>query len=159
MNIYDPLISPAYLLNEQLARQVFDTLPQDGPVVLIVDRAGHHWPSDSQAFAELQISDSFLNELGARIDDGTEPVITQTGKCTVVAAELATEKTRCGYVALILAGDRPEHAIASIDLLEIIISQVSLIAKLIEKNVLLYELQSRYAPGTPQYVQREAALN
>ncbi len=159
MNIYDPLVSPAYLLNEQVARQVFEALPDGGPVVLIMDRAGHHWPSDSHAFAELHISDVFLDELGGRIDDGTEPVIAQTGKCTIVAAELATERTRCGYIALILTRDGPEDAIASIGLLETITGLVNLIAKLIEKNVLLYELQSRYIPGTAEYVQREPALN
>ncbi len=159
MNIYDPHVSPTYLLNEQVARQVFEMLPDNGPVMLIMDRDGHHWPSDSQAFAELHISDAFLDELAVRIDDGTEPVIAQTEKYTVVAAELATERTRCGYIALILTQDGPEHAMTNIDLLETIISQVNLIAKLIEKNVLLYELQSRHMPGTAEYVQHEPALN
>jgi hypothetical protein len=159
MNIYDPLVSPTYLLNEQVARQVFEMLPEGGPVVLIVDRAGHHWPSDSQAYAALNISDDFLTQLWERVDDGGEPVISQTPEHTIVAAELATERTRCGYIALILPANVPEHAIANIDLVEIVISQVNLIARLIEKNVLLYELQSKYIPGTSQYVEHEAALN
>jgi len=159
MNTYDPLVSPAYLLNEQVARQVFETLPEGGPVVLIMDRAGHHWPSDSQAFAAFGISDAYLAELWSKIDDGAEPVIAQTEKCTIVAAELATERTRCGYIALMLAQDGPEHAMNNIDLVEVIIGQMNVVAKLIEKNVLLYELQSRYAPGNAQYAGREAALN
>lgn len=156
MNTYEALVSPTYLLNEQVARQVFDTLPESGPVVLIMDRKGHHWPSDSHAFAEFKINDIFLTDLMARIDDGTEPLIAQTDECTIVAAELATERTKCGYIALIMKQDGPEHAMTSIDLLEIIISQVNLIARLIEKNVLLYELQSKYLSGTAQY---EATLN
>jgi hypothetical protein len=159
MNIYDPHVSPAYLLNEQVARQVFETLPDNGPLVLIMDRDGHHWPSDSQAFAELHISDAFLDELAVRINDGTEPVITQAEKCSVIAAELATERTRCGYIALILTQDGPEQAITNIGLLETITGLINLVAKLIEKNVLLYELQSRSLPKTAQYVQSEAALN
>lgn len=159
MNTYDPFVSPAYLLNEQVARQLFQTLPEGGPVVLIMDRAGHHWPSDSQAFAAFDISDAYLAELWGRIDDGSEPVIAQTPKCTIVAAELASERTRCGYIALILPQDGPEHAIDNIDLVEIIIAQMNLVARLIEKNVLLYELQSKYIPGTNKYVEHEAALN
>jgi hypothetical protein len=159
MNIYDPLVSPAYLLNEQVARQVFETLPDDGPVVLIMDRAGHHWPNDSEAFEKLNISDTYISELAARIDDGSEPLIAQTDKCTIVATELATERTRCGYIALIMKQDGPEHAITNIGLLETMTGLVNLIAKLIEKNVLLYELQSRNVPGTSQYIQREPALN
>jgi hypothetical protein len=159
MNIYDPLVSPAYLLNEQVARQVFEILPDDGPVVLIMDRSGHHWPNDSEAFAKFHISDAYLNELAARIDDGTEPLIAQTDKCTIVATELATERTRCGYIALIMKQDGPEHAITNIGLLETMTGLVNLIARLIEKNVLLYELQNRIIPGTSQYVQREPALN
>ncbi|MFA5423299.1 MAG: hypothetical protein WC374_05525 [Phycisphaerae bacterium] len=159
MNIYDPLVSPRYLLNEQVARQVFELMPDGGPVLLIMDRDGHHWPSDSHSFAQMQVNDEFLDELASRIDDGGEPVVSQAEKCTVVAAELATERTRCGYIALMIPQDAPDIALANIDLIEIIIGQVNLIARLIEKNVLLYELQNRYMPGTQEYVQREPALN
>lgn len=159
MNIYDPLVSPAFLLNEQVARQVFETLPDDGPVVLIMDPSGHHWPNNSEDFNELHISDAYLNELKARIDDGDEPLIAQTEKCTIVATELATDRTRCGYIALIMKQDGPEHAINNIGLLETLTGMVNLIARLIEKNVLLYELQNRHTPGTSQYMQREPALN
>jgi hypothetical protein len=156
MNTYEALVSPTYLLNEQVARQVFDILPESGPVVLIMDRQGHHWPSDSHEFSEFKISDAFLNDLKTRVDDGAEPVIAQTEQCTIVAAELSTERTRCGYIALIMKQDGPEHAMMNMDFLEIVISQVNLIAKLIEKNVLLYELQSKYTPGSTPY---EAVLN
>jgi hypothetical protein len=159
MNLYDGLATPSCVLNEQVARQIFDTIGEDSLVVLIVDLDGHHWPSDSQAYAKLQIDDSLLNDIRGRINDGFEPVIVRQKNYTIVAAELATERTRCGYVALLLPNKQSETSQTEIGLLEILISQINLVAKLIEKNILLYELQNRNTPGTSSYVQREPALN
>ncbi|MHC4567199.1 MAG: hypothetical protein ACYTE3_15760, partial [Planctomycetota bacterium] len=63
MNIYESLSSPGFMLNEQIARQVFETLPEGGPLMMIMDRQGNTWPSNSHDFAELNISESFLREV------------------------------------------------------------------------------------------------
>ena len=60
MDMYDSLFSPDRVLNEQVARQVFDILPEHGPVMVIVDRDRNCWPSDSERFAALDIDESFL---------------------------------------------------------------------------------------------------
>jgi hypothetical protein len=143
MNIPDSLLSPVAVLNEQIARQIFDLLPERGPVMIIMDREGNCWPSDSEQFAKLNISKEFLKELCGKVDDGAEPIVTQANDCSVVAAQLATEQTNCGYVFLAMPQYSPESTLANIDLVEIVLSQVSLIAKLIEKNNLLYELQMK----------------
>ncbi len=143
MGIPDSLLSPVATLNEQIARQIFDLLPERGPVMIIMDREGNCWPSDSEQFAKLNISKEFLKELCGKVDDGAEPIVTQTNDCSVVAAQLATEQTNCGYVFLAMPQYSPESTLANIDLVEIVLSQVSLIAKLIEKNNLLYELQMK----------------
>lgn len=144
MDIYDSLFSPDNVLNEQIARQVFDCLPEGGPVIVIMGRDGHYWPSDSERFAGLNISESFLKELSAKIDDGVEPVVAQTNNCSIVATQLVTERTNCGYVVIILPQHKPESALINSDLIEILLNQVRLIAKLIEKNNLLYELQIKH---------------
>ena len=143
MNIPNSLLSPVAVLNEQTARQIFDLLPERGPVMIIMDREGNCWPSDSEQFAKLNISKEFLKELCGKVDDGAEPIVTQANDCSVVAAQLATEQTNCGYVFLAMPQYSPESTLANIDLVEIVLSQVSLIAKLIEKNNLLYELQMK----------------
>ena len=143
MDIPDSLLSPVAVLNEQIARQVFELLPERGPVMIIMDREGSFWPSDSEQFAKLNISKEFLKELCDKVDDGAEPIVTQANDCSVVAAQLATEQTNCGYVFLAIPQYSPESTLANIDLVEIVLSQVSLIAKLIEKNNLLYELQMK----------------
>lgn len=143
MNLHEPLSSTSFMLNEQIARQVFEVLPEQGLILLIMDRDGHSWPSDSEEFAKLNISESLLKELCAKIDDGAEPVVTQINDCSIVAAELATERSNCGYVIIALPQYGPESTLINIDLIEILLSQISLIAKLIEKNNLLYEIQMK----------------
>ncbi len=143
MDIHNSLLSPVAVLNEQIARQVFELLPERGPVMIIMDRDGNCWPSDSEQFSKLNISKEFLKELCDKVDDGAEPIVTQANDCSVVAAQLATEQTNCGYVFLAIPQYSPESALVNIDLVEIVLSQVSLIAKLIEKNNLLYELQMK----------------
>jgi hypothetical protein len=144
MNLHESLSSQSFMLNEQIARQVFEVLPEEGPILLIMDRNGHSWPSDSGKFAKLNMSESFLKELCAKIDDGAEPVVTQINDCSIVAAQLATERSNCGYVIMALPQYNPESTLINTDLIEILLSQFSLIAKLIEKNNLLYETQMKH---------------
>jgi hypothetical protein len=156
MDMYDSLFSPNSILNEQIAREIFEILPESGPVMVIMDTDGHWWPSDSDAFAALNISEPFLRQVCASIDDGAEPVVTQAGECSVIAAQLATDRTNCGYVVIALPKSTPESAMANMDLVEIVLGQMSLIAKLVEKNALLYELQTKQYS---LYAQSEPAAN
>lgn len=156
MDMHEALFSQSGGLNEQIARQIFDILPEAGPVMLIMDKDGNCWPSDSQAFSKLNFSESFLKELADKIDDGAEPVVTQVDNYSVIAAQLATERTNCGYVIIALPQYSPESTLINIDLIEILLNQVGLIAKLIEKNNLLYELQVKHQS---LYGQSELSLN
>jgi len=144
MNLHESLSSQSFMLNEQIARQVFEVLPEQGPILLIMDRNGHCWPSDSEEVAKLNMSESFLKELRAKIDDGAEPVVTRINDCSIVAAQLATERNNCGYVVMALPQYSDESTIINIDLVEILLSHINLIAKLIEKNNLLYETQMKH---------------
>ena len=141
MDIYESLLSPSFVLNEQIARQLFEVLPEQGPVILIMDRSGNIWPSDSDEFAKLNIHELDLKELRAKIDDGVEPVITQINDCSIIAAQLATERSNCGYVVITLPQYSPESTLINITLIETLLNQFNLIAKLLEKNNLLYEMQ------------------
>jgi len=144
MNIYESLLSPGFMLNEQIARQVFEILPEGKPLVVIMDTEGNSWPSNSHDLAKLNISESFFKRICAKIDDGAEPVVAQTDDCTVVGAQLATDRSNCGYVIIALPQYTPESTLASIDLIEMLLNQFGLIAKLIEKNNLLYEVQMKH---------------
>ncbi len=144
MNIYESLSCPTFRLNEQIARQVFDTIPEGGPLILIMDRHSNRWPSDSEELAKLHINESFLEELCANIDDGNEPIVTQIHEHSIIASGLGTEQSDCGYVMIAIPQSSPESTFNNIDLIEMLLNQFSVIAKLIEKNDLLYEVQLKH---------------
>jgi len=152
MNLHESLSSPSIVLNEQIARQVFEILPEEGPILLIMDGNSHIWPSDSEGYTKLNISEQFLKELCAKIDDGAEPVVSQIDDYSIVAAQLATERNNYGYMIFALPQYNPESTLVNIDLIEMLLNQLNLIAKLIEKNNLLYEAQLKhyrvYSQGT-----------
>ncbi len=140
MDIHDSLItSKSFVLNEQVARQVFEILPEGGPLMVILDRHCKCWPSDTEVFADLNINESELRELCARIDDGQEPVVTQIGEHGIVAMQLATEHTNCGYIIIGLPQHSPEATLVNGDLIEIVLNQVGLILRLIERNNRLFD--------------------
>ena len=141
MDIYNAMFSQTFIFNEQIARQIFDVIPEQGPVVLIVDSDGNIWPSDSEKFHNLNIDQSFIKELCMKIDDGVEPVIAQENECSFIASQLATERNNCGYIILALPQYTSDSVFTNINLIEVILNQFSLIAKLIEKNNHFYEIQ------------------
>jgi len=156
MDTHNTLNSPIFMLNEQIARQIFEILPENGPMILIIDRNGSIWPSDSEEFSKLNISESFLKELCMKIDDGVEPVITQTNNCSIIATQLATEKSNCGYVIIALPEYSKESTLKNIHLIEMLLNQLTLIAKLIEKNNHLFESKIRNYSG---YSNNSSILN
>lgn len=152
MNIYESLSCPTFKLNEQIARQVFDTIPEGGPLVLIMDRNGNQWPSNSEELAKLNLNESFLGELCAKIDDGDEPIVTQIHEYSIIATGLATDKSDCGCVLIAVPQFSPESTFGHIDLIEMLLNQFSVIAKLIEKNNNLYEVQLKHYRAGDQSV-------
>ena len=156
MDMFDTMFSQSGPLNEQIARHVFEIMPEAGPILVIIDREGNCWPSDSERFTSLHISESFLKDLRDKIDDGDEPIVTQIGEHSVVTSQLCTEHTNCGYVLIVLPEQGPESTMKNIDLIEMVLGQIGLAAKLIEKNNLLYELQMKH---NTSYVPGEVTLN
>jgi hypothetical protein len=50
---------------------------------------------------------------------------------------LATDRTNCGYLVIALPRYGPESTLTNIDLVEALLSQITLIARLVEKANLL----------------------
>jgi hypothetical protein len=141
MDMYDAMFSASYTLNEQIARQVFDAMGENGPLLAIMDRSGNCWASDPEAFDRMCPGDTILEDLWAQVDDGFEPAVGQVGDRSVATAQLATEHTNCGYLVLILAQHDPQGTQAGMDLAEALFSQIALVARLIETSSLLSDTQ------------------
>ena len=144
MNVSQSLSSPGFMLTDQITRQIFEVLPEQGLLLVIMDTDGNSQSSDPEEFARLNISESFLKEICVTIDDGAEPVITSSNDCSIVAEQLATEKSNYGYVFVVLPQYNPESTLLHIDLIEMLLNQIGLIARLIEKNNFHYEVQMKH---------------
>ena len=156
MDINDSFHSFGFALNKQIAKEVFNILPEGSPVIVIMDTDRNFLPSDPEGFSRLNIDASFLAELCGKIDDGTEPLVTQTNDSSIVSTQLVANNTNCGYIFVILDQYTPESTLANIDIIEILLNQVNLIAKLIEENHTLSELQKK---NNTQFLNEQAILN
>ena len=63
MDTYESFFSPGGILSEQIARQLFNVLPEENVVIVMIDEDGNSRPSDSERFSKLNLSDAFLTEL------------------------------------------------------------------------------------------------
>ena len=126
--------SAVYELNEKIAQQVFEGVPEGGLVLAIMDGAGNCWPSDTDAFSRLGLDDTQLAELRARVDDGADAARVLVGEAMVTVTQLATERTNCGYLVLAepLRGGEPTRT--SQDLVETLFSQIALVGRLLERE-------------------------
>ncbi len=144
METCDAVFSASFKLNEGIAGQVFEVLPDNSPLVVIMDRDGHCWPSDSDAFGRLNLDETLLSDLRAQVDDGAEPATAQAGDVGLVMVQLATERTNCGYLLLAACRGGSEPAPASLDGIDVIVALITLVARLVEKEGLLTEAQAKW---------------
>jgi hypothetical protein len=145
MDICQSQFPDVSVLNEQIAGEIFDILPEDGSIVMIIGRDGNHWLSNSEKLSELDISESFLKGVCAKIDDGAEPVITRINDFGVVAVQLATEQINYGYVIVALPQYSPESVLINIGLIEMLLNQIGLVAKLVEQNDIALSVSDKTA--------------
>ena len=144
MDAYNAIFSAHYVLNEQIAHDVFDAIPECGPVVTIMDPTGRCWSSNTQEFARLNLNATLLADLRAKVDDGVEPVFTSVGDTSITMAQLATENTNCGYLLVAIPRCGSELTQVHLGLVESLLNQIALAATLIERNHILNEMQAKY---------------
>jgi hypothetical protein len=143
MDAYDAMFSATYVLNERIAQQVFEVMPEGGPLLALVDGSGHYWASDSEAFMQLNLVETLLDDLRAQVDDGLDPAMVQVGDTNVMVTQLHTERTNCGYLVLAVPRDDADMTQTSLDLVEVLLSQILLVANLIERCGLLSDTQAK----------------
>jgi hypothetical protein len=145
MDAYDAIVSTHGVLSERVALQVFDALPERGPVVAIMDRAGRCWSSNPQELANLNLPKTLLADLLTRVDDGVDPVFAHAGDTSVAMSQLATENAGCGYLLIAIPRCGSELTQTHIDLIETLMNQIALVASLVERNQVLNGMQARYS--------------
>lgn len=156
MDINKSLYCPDFILTDQITRRIFEVLPESGPLMVIMNTQGKSHVSNPEDFFKLNISESFLQDICIRIDDGAEPIITNINDCSIVAGQLATEQSNFGYVFIVLPQYNPESILGNFDLIEMLLNQANLIAELVEKNNVHYEVRQK---DFWVFSQSEAAFN
>lgn len=144
MDIYEELFSCNAMLNEQIVRELQTLCGEHSPLFAVVDGNGSRWPESDPQIHELLDKTSHLDSIISRIDDGGEPVVTQVDDYAMVATQLAVGQIDCGYLLVFLPGYGPESTMANIDTIEMIISLVALIGRLIDKNNQLHRNQLKH---------------
>ncbi len=129
--------SVARKLNKKIAGEAFASLSESGPFMAILDHDGGCTSSDPERFAGFFSDARKLRQICTSIDDGCDPVITQAGGAGVVATQLDAGRTRCGYLLVALPGYTYESMVANMDLIELLLDQMQVIAGLVEQNVMV----------------------
>ena len=140
MDTNNEVSSSEVLLNERIARELFSVMDEQSLFIAFIDNGGNCWLSDENRFSEFFADSEQLKQLCTRTDDGDEPVFSQIDDSGVVASQLRTGQVNCGHVILVLPGYTPEGILTNMELIELLLEQICLIARLIESNG---RLQSR----------------
>jgi hypothetical protein len=118
----------------QIAQAVFNSFANTDIVVAILNHNGSYVSNKLDVFEQVFAERNLLDELCSRVDDGQEPLISQIDGFIVAASCLSSGLENVGYSVMLLPacsfGNTPE----SVDFIEIMLEQFSLIAGLIEQN-------------------------
>jgi len=141
MDIYNSLFSSSAMLNEQLARIVFEFIGTEGPLVAILGADGLCRVNNESVFGQIFADELFLDRICANIDDGDDPLIIHASGYTVIATQLIAENTNCGYLIVALENTDYVSQPLNLGLIELLVNQFTAIAELAAKNNRLHHLQ------------------
>jgi len=126
-------ISSDMIIN-QIAHTVFDSFANTDIVVAILNHNGSYVSNKLDVFERIFAERILLDELCRRVDDGQEPLIAHIDGYLVAASGLSAGFNGVGYAVMLLPAGSFGNIPESLDFIEIILEQFSLIAGLIEQN-------------------------
>lgn len=139
--IFDSLFASNGMLTEQIAREVFSIVTDRGLFLVIADNDYNYWCNDEDQFRHFFADGGQIQRLCEPVNDVCGPVISQVCDHGMVVTQLTAGKKNCGYLIAVLTDCTPESTLAIIDIVEMVLNLVNLIANLIDKNNQLHHLQ------------------
>ncbi|MBC8482027.1 MAG: hypothetical protein H8D47_05110 [Planctomycetes bacterium] len=127
----------AFSLDKDVADLVFENIPEDSPLMVIVAGDNDIYASDDEKLAAVGVDKNLLLSMCAHIDDGAEPVVVEDRNCTIIGSQIRTDNVSCGYVMVLVDKISSNSDFTVLTLIEAILQQVNLIVSLLEKNALL----------------------
>jgi hypothetical protein len=139
----------------QTGQLVFESFENTDITFALISKGGHCITNRPKVVSEVFANRKLLDSLCQRIDDGDEPTMAYLGEYLVAGSALLTDQEDNGFVVMILPGYSPEKTTASMDFIEVILSQISLLAREVGRNM------ESSLPGSPFDFQlmTEGALN
>jgi hypothetical protein len=119
----------------QTAQLVFESFENTDITFALVSKDGHCISNRPQVVTQVFSNPKLLDSLCQRIDDGDEPTMACVGDYLVAGSGLLIDEDNNGFVIMILPGYNPEKASASMDFIEIILSQILLLAREVGRNM------------------------
>lgn len=140
-SIYQAILSSSHVLIEQVGRALAPEQSGFGPFWVFLDNNKSVRAGDRERLRETVENQDLLHRVCSQVDDGFEPAICQAGQAVIAAGQFCTERTNCGYMVLVLPGYCYETAEANADMIEMLMTQLVIMAGVIEKNNMLHQAQ------------------
>ncbi len=113
----------------KIAQAVFDSFQDSEIIIAIVDRNGSYVSNKIHLFEQIFSKQELLEQLCQKIDDGCEPLMDQVGDYLVAASGFSANGSWGGYTVMLIPNCNLHKAVGCTDFLEIILSQVSIVAE------------------------------
>ncbi len=120
-------------VNEHIAESLVEAIGEDGPLLVVVDRQGNSWSSDTMKFTQV-LSEETIEQIISRIDDGCDPVISSCEESCFYATELMADQVSCGYLIIAFCGTSEVDILENIELVEGIGSLANVVASLTRRQ-------------------------
>jgi hypothetical protein len=129
-------------VNEHIAELLVEAIGEDGPLLVVVDRQGNSWSSDTLKFTQV-LSEEMIEQITCRIDDGCDPVISSCDEVSFYATELMSDQFSCGFLIIAFSGTKEVDILDNIAIIEGIGSLANVVASLIRRQ----SFAASYWPG------------
>lgn len=137
-SIYQAILSSSQTLLGQVGRMLQDEQADFGPFWVLLDAQRTINAGDTKKLLEFVSDFEGFSRYCAQVDDGNEVVIWPVKNAIIAISQLGTERTHCGYMALVLPGYTADTVQANMGLIEMLLAHLNLLLGSVEKNNLLH---------------------
>lgn len=120
-------------VNERIAESLVESIGEGGPLLVVVDRQGNCWSSDTLKFTQV-LSEEMIEQIISRIDDGCEPVISSCEESSFYATELMADQFSCGFLIIAFSGTKEVDILENMELIEGIACLANVVASVIRRQ-------------------------
>jgi hypothetical protein len=133
-SIYQAILSSSQTLLGQVGGMLQAEQADFGPFWVLLDEQRTVCGGETQKLAEFVRDFEEFNRYCAQVDDGIEPVIWSVKNAAIAVGQFCTERTHCGYMALVLPGYTADTAQANLGMIEMLLWQLNMLLGAVEKN-------------------------